>query len=548
MSEPERSSTSAPEVAGRRSHDNLLDSYSDSDISQFTEKPHSFFSIPKGYRTPQWLEHSYHQARQYITLPNPTKLIKNVFCFLIPSYLASHTNLEFKKYKPGSTEWLDGLRGIAAFFVFVYHHVVAYTGEEHDYAWDPQRHPHWIHLPILRLFYSGTPMVKIFFVISGFALTYKPVKLMRKPGSQGSLMKTLASSAFRRYLRLFLPCAAVFLMVHCLRAWGAFDWFEVRHLGDPKILPGDIERYPLKSSDGFWGQMGVMVAEFWLFVVGNPILGQKYDFDTDKHLWTIPVEYVQSMALFLLVVVLAHLRRGFRVYIAIPSCYLFWVYYQKYDYPLFLCGYFCAEIHAAMHDTPTSTPLPISHQEGTEKEARRFKDTAKTIIFSFTFFIGLWLLSFPTRDGDNTWGYKTLCQIMNPNGYFTKRVAYHSFGAFILVWSLLYLPRIQACLTLPLFQYLGRISFSLYLIHGSVIRTLGHRLVLEGWGGFEEDAYGKRMAVIVVVFLLAVFPVVMWIADLFWRGVEAPCTLFVRWGEGLVISKEEGVDEQVKTV
>lgn len=542
MAGPEDSSPSRLEVAGRRySQDILLDSDSDLD-TQLTEKLST--SLLSGNGTSQWAEVTYNEVRNRIRVPyfsNPTRLIKSALYLLVPSYLASHTNLEFKRYKPGSTEWLDGLRGIAAFFVFVYHHVVAYTGEEHDYAWDPKRHPNLIHLPILRLFYSGTPMVKIFFVISGFALTYKPVRLMRKSGSQGTLMKTLASSIFRRYQRLFLPCAAVFFMIHCWRAWGAFDWFEVRHLKDPKILPGDIEKYPAKSPDGFFGQMGVMAAEFWLFAIGSPVLHAKYDFDTDKHMWTIPTEYVQSMALFLLVAMVAHLRRGFRVYFVIPACYLFWIYYKKYDYPLFVCGYFCAEIHAAMD---TQSLLPTSNGDSTQKYARSFRKTAKTIFFSFMFFIGLWLLSFPTRDGDKTWGYVTLCQIMNPNGYFIKRVAYHSFGACILVWSLLYLPRIQAYLTLPLFQYLGRISFSLYLMHGMVIRTLGHRLVLEGWSHYEPDAYGRRMVIIVMVFLFAVLPVVMWMSDVFWRLVEAPCTNFVRWSEQLVVTKEEGVKEQ----
>ncbi|KAF3278469.1 hypothetical protein TWF970_004482 [Orbilia oligospora] len=521
MTGSEGSSASRLEVAGRRySQDTLLDSDSDFD-AQLTEKYPS--NLLSGSSTPQWAEVTYNEVRKRIRIPyfsNPLELLKSALYFLIPSYLASHTSLEFKKYKPGSTEWLDGLRGIAAFFVFVYHHVVAYTGEEHDFAWDPKRHPHWLHLPILRLFYSGTPMVKIFFVISGFALTYKPVKLMRKPGSQGALMKTLASSIFRRWQRLFLPCAAVFFMVHCLRAWGAFDWFEVRHLKNAKILPGDIERYPAKSPDGFWGQMGIMVTEFWLFSVRNPILHAKYEFDADKHMWTIPTEYMGSMALFLLVAMVAHIRRSFRVYVVLPACYIFWTYYAKYDYPLFICGYFCAEIHAAM-DIPSL--LPSVNEDSIKKQTRSFKKTGKTIFFSFMFFVGLWLLSFPTRDGDKTWGYMTLCQLMNPSGYFTKRATYHSLGACVLVWALLYLPRLQSYLTLPLFQYLGRISFSLYLMHG---------------------AYGSRMFIVVAVFLFAVFPLVMWMSDVFWRLVEAPCTNFVRWSEQLVVAKEDGVKEQ----
>lgn len=276
------------EVAGRRySQETLLDSDSDADQ---TEKPY-YSPLLRGAAGPRWLDVTLTEIRslrasldKHVHIPYsatpPSKWFKNFFLFLIPSFLSPHSTLEFKKYKVNSTEWLDGLRGIAAFFVFVYHFVVVYV-EEHDFSWDPVRHPNLIQLPILRLFYSGTAMVRIFFVISGFALTYKPVKLMRKPGSHGSLMKTLASSVFRRYLRLFLPCLGAYFMIHCWRAWGAFDWFEVRHKVNVHILPGDIEKYPAKSPDGFFGQMGVMFAEFYQFAVGNALLHQKYDFATD---------------------------------------------------------------------------------------------------------------------------------------------------------------------------------------------------------------------------------------------------------------------------
>ncbi|EPS43136.1 hypothetical protein H072_2877 [Dactylellina haptotyla CBS 200.50] len=529
------------EVAGRRySQDTtLLDS--DNDVELNSEKQPPLMSGNA------WVDSALDGVRSLRTsldknLPStpttpPKKLLRNALIFLIPSFLSPHSTLEFKKYKPNSTEWLDGLRGIAAFFVFVYHHVVAYTGEEHDYAWDPKRHPHPIHLPILRLFYSGTPMVRVFFVISGFALTYRPVKLMRKAGSQGALMKNIASSVFRRYLRLFLPCLGAYFLIHCIRAWGAFDWFEVRHVANKNLLPGDIEKYPAKSPDGFMGQMGVMFDEFYRFAVRNPILHEGYDFATDKHMWTIPTEYQQSMGLFLLVAMVSHLRRNFRVYVVIPYIYFFWTYYKRYDYPLFVSGYFFAELHAAFE---TPSPLPTSQQQpSSTSQERSLRKSAKTIFWSFVAFVGLYLLSFPTRDGDDTFGYITLCRLMAKESYYTKRVAYQSFGATTLCFALLYLPRAQAYLSLPLFQYLGRVSFSLYLMHGMVIRTMGHRLVLQGWSLYPEDAYGGRMFIIVVVYLFAVLPVTMWLSDVFWRLVESPATNFVRWSEGLVIARDE---------
>ncbi|KAF3934111.1 hypothetical protein ABW19_dt0209212 [Dactylella cylindrospora] len=261
-------------------------------------------------------------------------------------------------------------------------------------------------------------------------------------------------------------------------------------------------------------------------------------------MWTIPTEYVQSMALFLLVAMVSHLKRNFRVFIIIPSCYAFWAYYKKFDYPLFVSGYFLAEIHAAFE---TPSPLPTAESSSSASARKRdMRKTLKTIFWSFVALFGLWLLSFPTRDGDRTFGYKTLCKITGHYSYYEKRVAWQSYGASILCFGLLYLPRAQAFLSLPLFQYLGRVSFSLYLMHGSIIRTMGHRFILEGWSHYPEDAYAGRMFINVVVFLFAILPTTVWLSDVFWRGVEAPCTNFVRWLEGLVVAKEQPAPTQVK--
>jgi hypothetical protein len=273
------------------------------------EKPYSIQI--RGTESPRWhiairprLRKSWNSIVSSIYFPFSARLPFTIFesavLFLTPSFLSPRPILKFEEYRPNSTQWLDGLRGVAAFFVFIYHFVVVYVAE-HDFAWDPVRHPNLIYLPVLRLSYSGTAMVRIFFVISGFALTHKSARLMRMPGSEKALMKTIASSVFRRYLRLFLPCLGAFFIIHCSRAWGAFDWFEIHHMGDsthkanPKILPGDIEKYPAKSTNGFFGQMGVMLSEFWLYAIGYTILHRGYDFATDVRISAVESDQKNHM-------------------------------------------------------------------------------------------------------------------------------------------------------------------------------------------------------------------------------------------------------------
>jgi peptidoglycan/LPS O-acetylase OafA/YrhL len=59
-------------------------------------------------------------------------------------------------------------------------------------------------VPILRIIHSGRFMVVIFFVISGYVLSYRGLQLARE-GKTEKLLESLSSSVFRRWLRLHLP-------------------------------------------------------------------------------------------------------------------------------------------------------------------------------------------------------------------------------------------------------------------------------------------------------------------------------------------------------
>src|ERR1700709_2610994 len=59
-------------------------------------------------------------------------------------------------------------------------------------------------MPILRVIHSGRFMVIIFFVISGYVLSYRGLQLARE-GKTVQLLESLSSSVFRRWLRLHLP-------------------------------------------------------------------------------------------------------------------------------------------------------------------------------------------------------------------------------------------------------------------------------------------------------------------------------------------------------
>ncbi|KAH8159121.1 hypothetical protein CIB48_g9129 [Xylaria polymorpha] len=115
------------------------------------------------------------------------------------------------------TAYLDGMRGLAAFFVFFCHYFYTAFFIAEGYNWlppppadsnePPPTTSKWTslwRLPFVRLLYSGPSMVCVFFVISGYALSLRPLQLARKRNSE-AFARTTSSLVFRRFFRLYLP-------------------------------------------------------------------------------------------------------------------------------------------------------------------------------------------------------------------------------------------------------------------------------------------------------------------------------------------------------
>lgn len=127
---------------------------------------------------------------------------------LLPSYLQTpHPPPPPRKLH--ATSYLDGLRGIAALIVVFDHFLVNwFENLKSAYLATPED-AYLIQLPIIRLLYSGRASVAVFFVVSGFALSVKPIGMMREGrGKEGEVLKVLSSGVLRRGMRLYLPIVA----------------------------------------------------------------------------------------------------------------------------------------------------------------------------------------------------------------------------------------------------------------------------------------------------------------------------------------------------
>jgi len=120
------------------------------------------------------------RSRVTETLASAPNVLLSILYFLKPSFIG-HNSSETRKLHP--TAYLDGLRGVAALCVVIAHYQATffpYLGEgwHQKGQWEDgteKKNNYIVQLPMIRTFYASRFMVSIFFVISGYVLSQKPL-------------------------------------------------------------------------------------------------------------------------------------------------------------------------------------------------------------------------------------------------------------------------------------------------------------------------------------------------------------------------------------
>ncbi|KAK5007238.1 hypothetical protein LTR28_005525 [Elasticomyces elasticus] len=434
---------------------------------------------------------------------------KDFLIFLVPSFLRRSD----EQPTLHAVACLDGLRGYASFGVFTLHFTDTFC-QMHNMGWGHDENSHYIfQLPFIHFLWTAPALVACFFVISGYVLSYKPVKLIRARSEQ-SLLRTMGSSIFRRGIRLYLPTFfATFITLLLVRA-GAFDyshWVFVQggYLSSSEDTPPILDTF----GEQFWHWWGLCLRMLW----------DGGGSDYDPHLWTIPTEFHGSMLLFVFTVGTSALRTPVRL--ALSAALIFYFsWHDSNEIPLFFGGMFLAEIDLVLHEhttTTTTTNRPLSS---------RLRH-----LWLLPFATGLYLAGMPSWDPQITPGYATLMALW-PNWF-----RWHTVGCLLLVWSVRNARDLHPLFTNRFAQYLGRISYALYIVHGNVRRSVTYALMpalLAATGGRESKV---GFAGTVLVESVVTYALTFWLADLFWRAVDLPSIRFARWVEGKCSRRVERV-------
>ncbi|PPJ60359.1 hypothetical protein CBER1_11376 [Cercospora berteroae] len=446
---------------------------------------------------------------------------------------------------PSRTASYDGLRGIACLIVFNFHFLYPYTktithgfGVERNSDDPIWNHPH--QLPILCLLVRGRAMVTLFFAISGYVLSYNCLESTLHPNNDPTKRWTrLSSLTFRRWARLFLPATISMSIVMFASFIGAFDTGR-EFQKSSEWLTGWWEQHPPRM-ESFGAQLKDFATMWWDWQ--TPFQWRLYYSLYDPHTWTIPVEFRGSLVLFVVLLGSAGLKQGWRMGV-LGSVTGFCFASKRWDVAAFMGGALVADSHLwegggsmgddGEMDEKSSLPRWRVQRKIAGIFTPRITKYLLTAIKTILFVASLWILSFPDDEAWKTPGFSWLNEI-TPSPYKTRDLHpykfWHAFAAAFVLWSIQRLSYVERifCLSVP--QYLGKISYAFYLVHGPLLHGAGFPLqprLFDALGAADSTAKWVGCLILGWVTMLTLSIIV---AHLFWMIVDIPLVNFAKWIE-----------------
>nr|OQO22606.1 hypothetical protein B0A51_09875 [Rachicladosporium sp. CCFEE 5018] len=427
------------------------------------------------------------------------------------------------QYRASNTSWLDGLRGIAALQVYFFHFFGLHTHWGNPYGATPE--DVYIHqLPLFRgIWAAGSAAVCIFFVISGFAITIKCLTLLRK-GQHLACYESLASSLIRRGFRLYLPVVLVgipgfFLMrtVDMVEA-GTFSFEFERKNSTIEQLLDFVHRTDAHISPFTYAE----THEF----------RDRYPYAPSA--WTIPMEYYGSIVSYLTILFVSRIP-AFKLRCAVIGfSSLYALHRGCWWASLFLNGMLLAEV---MLEQRHRAAMSEKHAAPTSRARHIFYQIPFVLMFAFGYYMGgvpPKVLPFDFHPIPRV-GYQWLYTLYPPFWMFemqedTRWLWYWS-GMFIII-GISQVPWLRRVPESTFCQWLGKLSFSLYLVHPAIIAVLKPHL------DRFIDGSGAGKGVKCAFDFITLTPICFIVAAVTERWIDQPSVTFARWFEKRITRQE----------
>lgn len=308
--------------------------------------------------------------------------------------------------------------------------------------------------PFIRTaFTGGSAAVHLFFILSGYVLSVSPVQMLHGKQELRGIYRDLLSAFIRRPFRLYIPLAGVSITLALVMH---LPYGLAPHLDWPEPEPT------------VWMELAKWLREFMKMM--NPLKQHGVDqpwFPYDPPAWTMPAEYKGSIAVFTLLGVFGLAPPAYHIYLFgltgsamlmihdwVVACFMFGVVLAIADLD-------CVGQKPPFNRLPQTT-----------------RNIVKNIFNSMVFFLAWWILGQPT-DPDPEFSYATagwyyMTKIIPRNYYnYENWRFWNSIGAAIMVYSICNLDWLKSFFSWRCMQFLGKISFPLYLVHTPFLWTAG---------------------------------------------------------------------------
>ncbi len=451
-------------------------------------------------------------------LPSPT---------FPPSEISTSTLLLYKFLSypiPGSvkikpTSYLDGVRGVAALTVYIFH-ALGLWGSIVP-AWHADRNQtSLLQFPFLRtIFVGGGAAVAVFFALSGYVLTHRCLKFIRSQdvNEKRKVAPSVYSSMFRRGFRLYLPVVITTFV----------EMLSTRFGYAPPLTFDFVAEGTFAAQFIDWvSETNRLINPRYNFIpsIRGLVMHPKYE----PVVWTIPIEFYGSFLCYFLLLFLSNFPGNKFRMLFVAAFALLMMGLGSWNSFCFAGGMLIADFNLGQEE-----------RAGQVRGGRRW-----WVLFVVAFYVA----GFPTLVYPEGWkngmpGFETLRSLIPVFLTMEDHARWWwSISGVSLLLSISQIPKLKRFFETDLCQYLGKVSFSLYLVHEFCILLFG--LPLQHWMihivlGYQGKD-NKIMYWIICVVWFWIFTIgVCGVAALVTKWVDGPSVRVARWAESRVFGSRK---------
>lgn len=329
--------------------------------------------------------------------------------------------------RPKKIHAAESIRGLACLAVVFSHLSLSFFPDLHGFdqvQMGLDNLAQWIHHSPFAFWFSGTAAVFVFFILSGYVLSYA---ICRQPNA---ILPKTRQMLVKRYPRLAIP-----VLMSCILVWLIF------------LLPTPDASHVAPWLQEYVAQDISLTQALYQGSIGSFLYAQS---SVNWVLWTMQIELFGSLLIFALLV-LRHFSVG--VSLSLGAVALGCIAYLSGEG--MLIGLACFYLGMLMYFYAAQSSSAM----------------ATVVLILGLYFAGV---------HDNSWSYTWITAILADKTYDYANL----LGAALIVYSILFNPKLSQILDRPALVDLGKYSFAIYLLHLPLLYLIALPILnqLIAWG------------------------------------------------------------------